>query len=81
MIRARNPADLIFVPAQIRQIKRDESAEAGLNIGEKEIQPIEAPTALLRDGSAEHFAGIKEVAKPGQDRTPGRFEASSDRLF
>jgi len=39
--------DLTFVPAQISQIKSDESAKPGLNIGKKEIQPVEALAALL----------------------------------
>jgi hypothetical protein len=33
-------------PAETREIKRDESAESGLDIGEKEIYPVEAITTL-----------------------------------
>src|SRR6516165_2420940 len=36
-----------FVPAQIRKIKSDERAEASLNVGKEEIQPIEPLPALF----------------------------------
>src|SRR5215469_12368809 len=46
--RQRQP-DVLFRPAEIRQIERQERAEADLHVGHEEIRPIETVTTLIRD--------------------------------
>ena len=53
----------------------------GLNIGKKEIEPIETLPAPLRDRAAQHPTGIEIPRQARGNRTPRRFQASTDRLF
>jgi hypothetical protein len=46
-------ADLVFLPAQAREIERDKSAETGLHVGQEEIRPVERVPASRRDGYGE----------------------------
>src|SRR5207248_5731766 len=61
-----------FRPTVTGKVKRNESAEAGLDIGQKKIHPVEPAAALLGDRSAQPPACIPIAGKQSLQSREGR---------
>jgi hypothetical protein len=72
--------NLIFGPAEIGEVERNEGAESGLDIGEEEIHPVQAALASARDRNPHRLAGAAITREHPPEATRPNGQASADRL-
>jgi hypothetical protein len=71
---SKRQADLVFLSSEVREVKGDECAKSGLDIGEKEIHPVQA---LCREMEPCPTASSKPAQTTGLNRR-GRISGQRD---
>ena len=73
--------NLILRPAQIGKIKSNEGAESGLDIGEKEIHPVEAALTPSRDRDPHRSTSVAIAREHSPEPTRPSGQAPTDQFI